>query len=159
MSDSLPPHGLQHAKLPCSSPAPGTCLNSCPSSLWCHPRNHLIFCPPFSSCPQSFPASGSFQMSQLFASGGQSIRISASASVLPVNILDWFPSGLTCWISLELLYCALYCLCIHHSSKASMLQCSASFLYSPTLTSIHDYWQNHSFGYMGLCWKSNNSAF
>ena len=100
MSDSLWPHGLQHARLPCPSPTPGVYSNSCPLSRWCH----LIissFIVPFSFCLQSFPASGSFQMSQLFTLGGQSIGVSASTSVLPVNIPDWFPLGWTGWISLQ----------------------------------------------------------
>ena len=87
-------HGLQHARPPCPSPTPGACSNSCPLSQWCHPTTSFsVF--PFSSCLQSFPASGSFQMSQFFASGGQCIGVSASASVLPMNIQDWFPLGLT----------------------------------------------------------------
>ena len=100
MSDSLRPHGLQHTRLPCPSLTPGACSNSCALSWWCHPTisSSVI---PFSSCLQFFPASGSFQMSQLFASGGQSIGISASASVLPMNIQDWFPLGWTDWISLQ----------------------------------------------------------
>ena len=100
MSDSLQPHGLQHARLPCPSPTPGAYSNSCPSSWWCPPTISSSVAP-FSSCCQSFPASGSFQMSQLFAWGGQSIGVSASTSVLPVNILDWFPLGWTGWISLQ----------------------------------------------------------
>ena len=99
-SDSLWPHGLQRARLPCSSPTPGTCSNSCPSSQWCHPTISSSVVP-FSSCLQSFPASESLPMSQFFTSGGQSIGISASASVLPMNIQDWFPLGLTGWISLQ----------------------------------------------------------
>ena len=98
VSGSLWPHGLQHARLPCPSLTPGACSNSCPLSWWCHPTISLSVAP-FSSCPQSFPASGSFQMSQFFASGGQSIG--ASASVLPVNIQDWLPSGLNSFISLQ----------------------------------------------------------
>ena len=100
MSDSLWPHGLQHARLPCPSPTPGACSNSCPSSWWCHPTisSSVI---PFSSCSQSLPASGFFPVSQFFASGGQSIGVSASASVLSMNIQDWFPLGLTGWISLQ----------------------------------------------------------
>ena len=100
MTDSLWPHGLQHARPPCPSPTPGTYSNSCPSSRWCHPTisSSVI---PFSSHPQSFPASGSFPMSQLFASGDQSIGVSASASVLPMNIQDWFPLGWTGRISLQ----------------------------------------------------------
>ena len=98
VSDSLRPYGLQHTRLPCPSPTPRACSNSCPSIRWRHPT---ISCSvvPFSSCFQSFPASGSFLMSQFFASGGQSIR--ASASVLPMNIQDWFPLGLTGLISLQ----------------------------------------------------------
>ena len=94
MSDSLWPCGLQYTSLPCPSPTPGAYSNSCPLSQWCHPTN-LILCHLFSSCLQSFPASGSFQMNQFFTSGGQSIGVSASASVLPMNIQDWFPLGLT----------------------------------------------------------------
>ena len=96
---TLRPHGLQHTRPPCPSPNPGAYSNSCPLSQWCHPTisSSLI---PF-SCLQSFPASGSFQMSQLFTSGGQSTGVSASASVLPMNIQDWFPLGCTGWISLQ----------------------------------------------------------
>ena len=90
MSNSLRPHGLQHARLPCPSPTPGSCSNPCPLSPWCHPTISS-FVVPSSSCLQSFPASGSFPMSQFFTSGGQSIGASASASVLPMNIQDWFP--------------------------------------------------------------------
>ena len=100
VSDSLRPHESQHTRPPCPSPTPGVNPNPCPFSRWCHPTisSSVI---PFSSCPQSFPASGSFQMSLLFTSGGQSIGISASASVLPMNIQDWFPLGWTGWISLQ----------------------------------------------------------
>ena len=100
ISDSLGPHGLQHARPPCPSPTPRAYTNSCPVSRWCHPTI-LSSVIPFSSYPQSFSASGSFQMSQLFASGGQSIRVSGSVSVLPMNIQDWFLLGLPCWISLQ----------------------------------------------------------
>ena len=100
MSDSLRPHELQHARPPCPSLTPGVYSKSCPSSRWCHPAISPSVIP-FSSCPQSLPASGSFPVSQLFTSGGQSIRISASASVLPMNIQDWFPLGWTGWISLQ----------------------------------------------------------
>ena len=100
VSDSLRPHESQHIRPPCPSPTPGVYSNSYPSSRWCHPAisSSLVL---FSSCPQSLPESGSFQMSQLFASGGQSTGVSASASVLPVNTQDWFPSGWTGWISLQ----------------------------------------------------------
>ena len=98
VSDSLWPHGLQHTRPRCLSPTRGACSNSRPLRRWCHPTisSSVI---PFSHL-QSFPASGSFQMSQFFASGGQSIGASASASVLPMNIQDWFPLGWTGWISL-----------------------------------------------------------
>ena len=100
VSNSLRPHGLQHGSLPCSSLSPWVCSNSCPLSRWCHPTISSSVVP-FSSCPQSFPASGSFQMSQFFTSAGQSVGVSASASVLPMNIQDWFPLGWTSWISLQ----------------------------------------------------------
>ena len=100
MSYTLRPYGMQHARLPCPSPTPRTCSNSRPSSQLCHPTISSSV-NTFSSCLQSFSASGSFLMSQLFASGGQSIRASASASVLPMNIQDWFPLGWTGWISLQ----------------------------------------------------------
>jgi len=100
VSDSLRPHELQHARPPYPSPTPEVHPNSCQLSWWCHPTISSSVVP-FSSCPQSFPASGSFQMSQLFASGGQSIGVSASTSVLPMNIQDWFFLGWTGWISLQ----------------------------------------------------------
>ena len=100
VSDSLRPHEPQHARPPCSSPTPGVHPNPCPLSRWCHPIISS-FVIPFSSCPQSFPASGSFQMSQLFASGGQSIGVSASTPVLPLNTQDWSPLEWTGWISLQ----------------------------------------------------------
>ena len=100
MSDSLQPHGMQHTSLPCPSPTPRIYSNSCPLSRWCHPTISPSVMP-VSSGLQSFSGSGSFQMSQFFASGGQSIGDSASASVLPMNIQDWFPLGWTCWISLQ----------------------------------------------------------
>ena len=96
----LTPYGLQHTRLPCPSPTPRACSNSCPLFRWYHPTisSSVI---PFSSCPQSFPASGSIQISQLFTSGGQKIKALASTSVLPMNIQGWFPLGLTGWISLQ----------------------------------------------------------
>ena len=100
MLDSVRPHGLQHARLPCPSPTPRACSNSCLSSQWCHPTISSSVVP-FSSCFQSFLASQSFQMSQFFTSGGQSIGVSASVSVLPMNIQDWFPLGWTGLISLQ----------------------------------------------------------
>ena len=107
MSDSLWPHELQHTRPPCPSPTPGVYSNPCPSSQWCHPAisSSVI---PFSSCPQSLPASGSFPMSQLFSWGGQSTGVSASASVLPMNTQDWSPLGWTGWISLQSKGCFPY---------------------------------------------------
>ena len=123
MSNSLQPHGLQHARLPYPSPTPEACSDSCPSSQWCHPTISFSVIP-VSSCLQSFPESGSFPVSQLFTSDGQSIGVSASASVLPMNIQDWFPLGWTGWISLLSKGLSR----VHHSSKASILQCSAFFM-------------------------------
>ena len=120
MSDSLWPHGLQHTRLPCLSLTPRACSNSCPSSRWCHPTISSSVVP-FSSCLQYFPASGSFPMSQLFASDDQSIGVSASLSVLPMSIQNWFPLGLTDLLATQ---GTLKSLLQHHSSKASILQCS-----------------------------------
>ena len=118
MSDSLQPHGLQHARPPCQLPTPGVYSKSCPLSLWCNPviSSSVVA---LSSCLQSFSASGSFQMSRLFASGGQSIGALASASVLPMNDQGWFPLGLTGFLSLQSK--ELKSLLQHHSSKASIL--------------------------------------
>ena len=135
VSNSLWPLGLQHVRLPCPSPTPSAYSNSCPLSWWCHP-NISSSVVPFSSCLQSCPASGSFLTSQFFASGGQSIGV--SASVLPMNTQDWSPLGWTGWISLQ-----------SESSPApqfkSINSLVPSLLYGPTLTSIHDYWKNCSF--------------
>ena len=116
----------QHTSPPCPSPTPGVYPNSCPSSRWCHPTisSSVI---PFSSCPQFFPASGSFQMSQLFTSGGQSIGVSASASVLLMNIQDWFSFRMD-WVDLLVVQWTLKSLLQNHSSKASILRLSAFFL-------------------------------
>ena len=125
MSNSLHPHESQHARPPCPSPTRGVYSNSCPSSQWYHPAisSSVI---PFSSCPWSLKASGSFPMSQLFAWGGQSTGASASVSDLPVNIQDWSPLGWTGWISLQSK--GLSRVLQHQSSKASILQCSAFFI-------------------------------
>ena len=126
-----------------ASPTPRAYSNSCPSSRWCHPTISSAVIP-FSSCLQSFPASGSFQMSQLFTSGGQSIGVSAWASV-PSNEYSRLISFRMHWLDLLIVWGYLKSFLQHHSSKASILWCSAFFLYSPTLTSIHEYWKNHSF--------------
>ena len=120
----LRPHGLQHARLPCPSPTPGVYSNSRPLSRWCHLTISSSVVP-FSSRLQSFPASGSFPMHQLFTSGGQSIAVSASASVLPMYIQCWFPLGLTGLISLQSK--GLWRVVQHHSLKASVLWRSAFF--------------------------------
>ena len=144
MSNSLWPYGLQHARLPCPSPIPGACSNSCPSSWWCHPASSSSVVP-LSSCLQSFPALGSFPMSQFFTSDGQSIRVSASASVLPMNIQEWFPLALTGWISLSPRD-SQKSLLQHHSSKTSILQHSAFFLVHRTFYFqwLNEFWYIHT---------------
>ena len=127
LSDSLWPHGLQHTRLLCLSLTPKAYSNSSSSSQWCHPIILSSFIP-FSSCLQSFPASGSFQMTQFFTSGGKRVGASALASVLPVNIWDWFRLGSPCRLDL-----------------LAVSSLALSFPYGPTLTSIHGYWENHSF--------------
>ena len=141
VSDSLPPHGLQYARLPCLSPTPRTCSNSCPSCQWCHPTISSSVVP-FSSHLPSFPAWGSFPVSWFFASGNQSIRVSASASVLPMNSQDWFPLGLTARSPCSPRDSQEYPSTTQFKSINSSV---LSFIYSPSLTSIHDYWKNHSF--------------
>ena len=126
VSDSLRPHEPQHARHPCPSPTPGVYSNACPLNQWCHPTISSSVVP-FSSRAQSFPASGSLQMSQLFASGGQSTGVSASTSVLPMNTQDWSPLGWTGWISLSA-QGTLKSLLQHHSSKASILRCWTFFI-------------------------------
>ena len=136
---TLQPHWLQHARLPCPSPTPGAYSKSWPLSRWCPPT--ISSSVAFSYHLQSFPASGPFPMSQFFMSGSQSIGVSASASVLPINIQDWFPLEWTGCISL-----------LSGDSQESsptpqfkrINSLALSFLYSPTLTSIYDYWKNHS---------------
>ena len=122
-------------------------LLKCPLSWWCHPAisSSVI---PFSSCLQSFPASGSFPISQFFTSGVQSIGVSGLASVLPVNIQDWFPLGWTGWISLQSEGLSRV---FSNTTVQSISSSLLSLLYDPTLTSVHDYLKNHSFDYLGLC--------
>ena len=141
VSDSLRPHEPQHARPPCPSPTPGVHPNPCPLTLWCHPpiSSSVIL---FSSCPQSFPVSGSFQMTQLFTSSDQSIGVSASASVLPINIQDWYPLWWTGWMSLQSKGLSR----VFSNITVQKHQFFAlSFLYGPTLIPIHDYWKNHDF--------------
>ena len=150
MSNSLQPHGLQHARLPCPSLSPRVATrvpcpslfhkvssNSCPLCWWCRPTISSSVVP-FSSCPQSFPASGSFPKSRFITSGGQSIGVSASASVLPLNTQDWSPLGWTGWTSLQSKGLSTV------FSNTTVQQHSfsvLSFLYGPTLTSILNYWK------------------
>ena len=146
MSDSLLPHGLQDARLPCLSPTPGVHSNSCPMSRWCHPTISSSVVP-LSSCLLSFPASGSLQISQFFTSGSQSTGVSALASVLPMNIQVWSPLGWTGWISLQSKGLSRV---LSTPQFKSINSSALSFLYSPTLTSKLDYCKNHGFDYMYL---------
>ena len=144
MSDSLQPRGLQHARLPCPSPTPRVYSNSCPLSRWCHPTISSSVVP-FSSCPQSFPASGSFPMSQLFTWGGQRNGVSAPTSVL--NIQDWFPLEWTDWIFFQsngLARVFSNTTVQKHQFFGTQPSSTLSLLHRPTLTSIHDHWKNHS---------------
>ena len=135
------PHALQHPRPPCPSPTHGVHSNSCPLSQWSYPTISSSVVP-FSSCLQSFPASGSFQMNPFFASGGWSIGVSASTSVLPMNTQDWSPLGWTGWIFLQSEGLSR----VFSNTTVQKHQFFVlSFLHSPTLTSIHDYWKNHSF--------------
>ena len=151
MSDSSWTHGLQHARLPHPSLSPGVYPSSCPLNLWYHPTisSSIIL---FSFCPQSFPASGSFPMSQLFPFGGQSIGASTSASVFPKSFQSLFPLGLTGLISLLSKGCSR----VFTSTTVWKHQffCALS-----SLTSRHDYWRDHSLDYMDLCWPSDVSVF
>ena len=140
------PIDWKHAKLPCPLPSPRVCSNSCPLTRWCHPTI-LSSVSPFSSCPQSFPVSWSFPVGWLFISGGQSFGVITSASVLSMNVQGWFPLGLTGLISF----------CLRDSPEPSPVpqfesinSSMLSLLYGPTLTSVHNYWKNHSFDYTDL---------
>ena len=153
MSDSLQPHELQHARLPCPSLSPKVCSNSCPLTWWCHPTISssvtLFF------CLRSFPASGYFPVSWLFTTGDQSIEASTSASVLPMNIQGWCPVGLTGLISMQSEGLKV------ESSSAPQFESISSVLslpHGPTLTSVHDYWKNHSSHYISrFKYKLDNS--
>ena len=155
-SNSLWPHRLQDARLPCPSPTPGACSNSCPLSQWCHPTISSSVVP-FSSCLQSFPASGSLPVNQLFISGGQSTGASALISVLPVNIQGWFPLGLTGLISL--LSKGLLSVFSSTTVWKHRFFGPQALLYGPTLRSIQTTGKNHSFDYADLCQQSDVSAF
>ena len=137
MSNSLRTHGLQHARPPCPTPTPKVYPNSCPLSQWCHPTISSSVVP-FSSRLQFFPASGSFPTSQLLTSGNQNTGVSASTSVLPMNIQDWSPLEWTGWISLQAKGLTRSSPTPQFKSINSLV---LSFLYGPTLTSIHDNWK------------------
>ena len=155
MHEFLRPLEVQHTRPPCPSPTPRACSNSYPLSQW-HHSTISSSAVPFSSCLQSFPASGSFPISQFFTSGGQSIGVAASTSVLPMNTQDWSPLG-----------CIVRSPCSPRNSQESSLtpqfksssSTALSFLYNPILTFIHDYWKNCRFNSTVLCQKSNISAF
>ena len=155
VSASLRPYGLQHARPPCPSPTPRVYTNSYPLSRWCHPALSSSV-DPFSSCPQSFPASGSFHMSQFFQPGSPSIGVSVSASVL--NEYSGLISFRMDWLDLLAVQGTFKSILQYHNLK-NINSLVLSFLYSPTLTSIHDYWKNHSLNEKDLCWQSNVSAF
>ena len=140
VSDSFRPHESQHTRPPCPSPTPGVHPNSCALSWWCHPAISSSVVS-FSSCSKSLPASGSFPMSQLFIWGSQSIGVSASTSVLPMNTQDWSPLEWTGWISLQSKGLSR----VFSNTTVQKINSSVlSFLHSPTLTSTHDHWKNHS---------------
>ena len=152
---SLWSHGLQHARLPCPSPTPGAYPNSCPLSQWCHPTISSSVVP-FSSCLQSFPPSRSFQMSQFFASGGQSIWVSTSASVLPMNIQDWFPLGWTSLISLQSQGLSR----VFSNTTVQRHQLFGAQLSLWSNSHIHTWLlEKHTFDWTDLCWQNSVSAF
>ena len=152
-SSFLWPHVLQHSRLLCPSPSPTACSNSCLLSRWCHPTisSFVII---FFSCLLYFQASGSFSMSWLFASDGQSIGASASPSVLPMNIQRWFPLGLIRYISLQSKGLSRV-FSNTTVQKHQFFGIQLSLWSSPTLTSVYDHWENHSFEYMDLCQQSS----
>ena len=156
VSNSLQFHELQNSRLPCPSPPPTACSNSCPSSWWCHPTI-LSSDVSISSCLQSFPASGYFQMSQFFSSDGQSIGASALASVLPMNIQDWFPLGWTVWISLQSKGLSrVFSNTTVQKHQFFITQLSLWFnSHIPNMTTG----KNHSFDCLDLCWQRNVSDF
>ena len=155
MSDSLQPHEPQHARPPCPSPTLGVHPNPCPLSRWCHPTVSSSVVP-FSSSLQSCLASGSFQMSQLFPSGGQSIRVSASTSVLPMNTQDWSPLGWTAWISLQSKELSR----VFSNTTAQKHQFFSVQPSSQSNSHIHTWPQEKPWPWLDeLCWQSNVSAF
>ena len=153
MSDSLQPRGLQHVRLPCLSPTPRACSNSRPSSRWYHPSNHLILCP-LLVLPSIFPSIRVFS-NELVLRIRWPTYWSFSFSISP-SYEDWFPLGLTGWISLQSKGLSRV---FSNTTVQKHHYSVLSFLYSPTLTSIYDYWKKHSLDQMDLCWQSDVSAF
>ena len=154
VTNSLQPHEPQHARPPCPSPTPKVYPNPRPMSWWCHPTisSSVI---PFSSCPQSFPASGSFQMSHLFTSGGQSTGVSASASVLPMNTQDWSPSGWTGWISLQSKGLSR----VFSNTTVQKHQFFGAQLSSQSNSHIHTWPLEKPLPWLDLCWENVVYAF
>ena len=150
---TLRPHGLKHTKFPCLSLTPGACSNSCPSSWWCHPTISFSVIP-FSSCPHSFPASESFPMSQFFPSGGQSIG--ASASILRMNIQDWFPLGLTGLISMQ--FKGLSGVFYNTTAQKHKFFSAHFSLWSNSHNHTWLLEKNHDLDYRDLCCQSKVSA-
>ena len=155
MSDSLWPHELQHTRLLCPPLSPRVCSDSCLLGWWCY-LTISSFVTPFSFCILSFLTSRSFPLSQLLASGGQTVGVSASASVLPMNIQGWFPVGLTALISLQSKGLSRVFSSTTFKSINSM---ALRVLCGPTVISVNDYWKNHNFEYVDICWQSDVSAF
>ena len=154
MSDSLLPHELQHFRLPCPSPLPGACSNSCPLSQWCHPT---ILCHPLFLLPSMFPSIRVFSTEAIICVRWPKYW-SFSFSISPSDEYSGLISFRCEWFDLLTVQGTLKSLLLHQNLKASILKHSVFFFYSPTLTSIHDYWKNHSLDYMDLCWQCNASA-
>ena len=154
VSDSLQPHGLQHSRPPCHLPSPRACSNSCPLSQWCHP-NHLVLCHPLLLVPSTFPRIRVFS-NELALCISWPKYWSFTFSISPSNEYSGLLSFRMDWFDLAV-QGTLESLLQHHSSKASTFQRSAFFMVQ--LTSVHDYWENHSFDQTDLCWQSNVSAF
>ena len=151
---SLQPHGLQHTRLPCPSPTLRACSNWYPSSQWCHQPSHPLSSPFLLA--SIFPSIRVFSNESVLCIMWPNIGASASTSALPMNIQDWFPLGLTGWVTLQSKGLSrVFSNTTVQKHQTSVLNC----LYSPTLTSIHDYWKNNSFKAIDLCWQSNVSAF
>ena len=156
MSDSLQPHELQHVRFPCPSLSPWVCSNSCPLSQWCHPTISSLVTP-FSSCPQCFPASGSFQWVGSLHQVAKELELQLQhQSFQWILMVEFLPNWLFDFLAVQW---TLKSLLQHHSLKTLVLYLALSQFYGPNLTSIHDYWKNHSFDCTDLCRQSDVSAF